>query len=113
VPVIHNGVSYVIPQSNNAMLYPGLGITVARARLVTDGMIAAGARAVSEMSDLANPGAPLLPMVSNLREVSAQVAARVVQQAIDDGVARTPPGDIEAAVQKAMWQPKYPTLKVV
>jgi malic enzyme len=108
-------VSYVIPQANNAMLYPGLGlgITVARARLVTDGMIAAAARAVSEMSDLSNPGAPLLPMVTNLREVSAEVAAKVVQQAIDDGVARTPPADIASAVQKAMWQPVYPRLEIV
>jgi malate dehydrogenase (oxaloacetate-decarboxylating) len=114
-PVTYNGVSYVIPQANNAMLYPGLGlgITVARARLVTDGMIAAAARAVSEMSDLSNPGAPLLPMVTNLREVSAEVAAKVVQQAIDDGVARTPPADIATAVQRAMWQPVYPRLKIV
>jgi len=114
-PVTYKGVSYVIPQANNAMLYPGLGlgITVARARLVTDGMIAAAALAVSEMSDLSNPGAPLLPMVTNLREVSAEVAAKVVQQAIDDGVARTPPADIATAVQKAMWQPVYPRLKIV
>jgi len=118
-PVTYNGVSYVIPQANNAMLYPGLGlgITVARARLVTDGMIAAAARAVSEMSDLSNPGAPLLPMVTNLREVSAKVAAKVaaevVQQAIDDGVARTPPADIATAVRTAMWQPVYPRLKIV
>jgi len=114
-PVTYNGVSYVIPQANNAMLYPGLGlgITVAHARLVTDGMIAAAARAVSEMSDLSSPGAPLLPMVTNLREVSAEVAAKVVQQAIDDGVARTPPADIATAVQKAMWQPVYPRLEIV
>jgi len=52
-------------------------------------------------------------MVTNLREVSAEVAAKDVQQAIDDGVARTPPADIATAVQRAMWQPVYPRLKIV
>ncbi len=114
-PVTYKGISYVIPQANNAMLYPGLGlgIVVSGAKLVTDGMIAAAARAVSEMSDLSQPGAPLLPMVNDLREVSAAVAQKVVEQAIADGVATHSPADIPAAVKKAMWQPVYPTLKIV
>jgi malate dehydrogenase (oxaloacetate-decarboxylating) len=114
-PVTYKGTSYVIPQANNAMLYPGLGlgITVSRARLVTDRMIAAAARAVSEMSDLSNAGAPLLPMVTDLRQVSRTVAEKVVQQAIDDDIARVQPNDIAAAVKTAMWQPIYPTLKIV
>ncbi|MEZ5581673.1 MAG: NAD-dependent malic enzyme [Candidatus Competibacteraceae bacterium] len=111
-PVTYRGVTYVIPQANNAMLYPGLGLGIitARARLVTDAMIAAAARAVSEMSDLSHPGAPLLPLVSNLRQVSAVVGIKVAQQAIKDGVARVIPNDVETAIKAAMWQPVYPKL---
>ncbi len=114
-PVTYKGISYVIPQANNAMLYPGLGlgITVSRAQLVTDGMIAAAARAVSDMSNVSTPGAPLLPLVNNLRQVSASVAERVVERAIADGVNRVDVVDVPAAVQAAMWQPVYPALKAV
>jgi malate dehydrogenase (oxaloacetate-decarboxylating) len=114
-PVTYKGISYVIPQANNAMLYPGLGlgIAVSRARLVTDGMIAAAARAVSEMSDVSAPGAPLLPLVSNLRQVSATVAQKVVDQAVAEGVNRVAVQDVSGAVKKAMWQPVYPALKAV
>ena len=111
-PVTYNKITHAIPQANNAMLYPGLGlgIVTSRARLVTDGMIAAAAKAVSEMSDLSHPGAPLLPLVNDLRHVSAVVGARVVEQAVKEGVARETPEDAEAAVRHKMWQPVYPKL---
>ena len=96
------------------MLYPGLGlgIVTSRAKLVTDGMIAAAAKAVSEMSDLSHPGAPLLPLVNDLRHVSAVVAAKVVEQAVKEGVAGQAPDDPEDAVKRNMWQPVYPGLCV-
>jgi len=111
-PVTLKKVTYSIPQANNAMLYPGLGqgIVTSRARLVTDGMIAAAARAVSDMSDVSLPGAPLLPMVSDLRRVSEVVAVKVVEQAIKDGVAHIVPDDVEETVKQNMWQPVYPKL---
>ena len=42
-PVTHNGPTYRIPQSNNALIFPGLGlgVTVARATRITDSMISA------------------------------------------------------------------------
>lgn len=113
-PVTFNGITHAIPQANNAMLYPGLGlgIVTCKASLVTDSMIAAAARAVSELSDVSHPGAPLLPMVDDLRRVSAIVAAKVVEKAIEDGVATISPDDVETAVAKAMWQPVYPKLSI-
>src|ERR1017187_73563 len=47
-PVTHKGVTYVVGQLNNAMLYPGLclGAIVSRARRISDGMFAAAASAV-------------------------------------------------------------------
>jgi malate dehydrogenase (oxaloacetate-decarboxylating) len=114
-PVTYKKTSYVIPQANNAMLYPGLGlgIVVSRACLVTDGMIAVAARAVSEMSDVSTPGAPLLPLVTDLRQVSAAVAEKVVNQAISESVARAEITDVKQAVKSAMWQPVYPAIKAV
>jgi malate dehydrogenase (oxaloacetate-decarboxylating) len=114
-PVTYKGICYAIPQANNAMLYPGLGlgIVVSRARLVTDGMIAAAARAVSEMTDISTPGAPLLPLVNDLRQVSAVVAQHVVEKALAEGVAQSQIEDIPGAVEKAMWRPVYPVLKIV
>lgn len=111
-PVTYKKITHAIPQANNAMLYPGLGlgIVTSRASLVTDGMIAAAARAVSEMSDTTQPGAPLLPLVNDLRRVSAKVGVAVVRQAIADGVAQVTPADVEATVQANMWQPVYPKL---
>ncbi|ADN35859.1 malic protein NAD-binding protein [Methanolacinia petrolearia DSM 11571] len=113
-PVTYNGVTYVIPQANNAMLYPGLGlgIVTCKAKLVTDGMIAAAAEAVSEMSDVSGAGAPLLPMVSDLRRVSAIVAQKVIEKAIEEKVATLIPEDIESIVAQAMWQPVYPEIVV-
>jgi len=86
------------------------GIVTSRAGLVTDAMIAAATRAVSDMSDVSLPGATLLPMVSDLRRVSEVVAVKVVKQAIKDGVTQIVPDDVEAAVKQNMWQPVYPKL---
>ena len=45
-PVTYDGVGYQIAQANNALIFPGLGlgVTVARASRVSDGMLAAAAR---------------------------------------------------------------------
>jgi len=111
-PVTLNGITYAIPQANNAMLYPGLGLGIitAGAEKVTDGMITAAARAVSEMSDLSQPGAPLLPLVDDLRHVSSIVATKVVERAMEEGVARNNIDNVPATVEATMWQPVYPEI---
>ena len=50
-PVTHKGITHVIGQANNAMLYPGLGLgtIVSRARLISVGMLAAAANALSSL----------------------------------------------------------------
>ena len=78
-PVVHEETTYRIAQANNALVFPGLGLGVAvvRARRVSDRMLAAAADAVAGLSDAGIRGAPLLPPVDNLREVSATVAVAV------------------------------------
>jgi malate dehydrogenase (oxaloacetate-decarboxylating) len=108
-PVTYRGVTYVVGQVNNAMLYPGLalGAIVARAARISDAMFAAAANAVSSLVTVRNPGASLLPHVDDLRSVSATVAVAVAEAAYVDGLAGIKLHDIVQQVQDAMWQPEY------
>lgn len=110
-PVSYNGTSYEIGQANNALLYPGLGLgtIVSGARHVTDTMLLAAAEAVAGQVDVSQPGASLLPPVSNLRASSATVAVAVARAAERDGVATKKHENLIQAVQDSMWQPVYPT----
>jgi malate dehydrogenase (oxaloacetate-decarboxylating) len=108
-PFTHKGVTYVVAQVNNAMLYPGLGLgaIISRARRISDGMLAAAASAVSSLVTVRQPGASLLPHSDNLRSVSVTVAVAVAEAACAEGLAGIKFGDIVQQVQDAMWQPEY------
>ncbi|AKR12356.1 malate dehydrogenase [Bacillus thuringiensis] len=116
-PVTYNGVTYVIGQSNNALIFPGLGLgtIVVRASIMTDGMFAAAAEAVASMVDTSQPGAPILPEVEELRNISEMVAIEVAKVAVAEGVARVnlSDNDIKMAVKEAMWKPEYRQIKAV
>jgi len=111
-PVALGDVTYTIAQANNALVFPGLGLGVAvsRATRVTDGMIAAAARAVASIAQAMRPGDSLLPAMSDLRRVSATVAIAVAQQAASEGLAGRTLTDPVQEVFEAMWQPVYPEL---
>lgn len=104
-----NGVTYEIGQANNMLVYPGLGLgtIVARAKVLSDGMISAAAHALGGMVDASQPGAPVLPPVSRLSEMSFRVAVAVAKQAIAEGLSRVEIDDVEAAVKAAQWTPEY------
>lgn len=116
-PVTYNGVTYVIGQSNNALIFPGLGLgtIVVRASVMTDGMFAAAAEAVASMVDTSQPGAPILPEVEELRNISELVAIEVAKVAVAEGVAREnlSDDDIKIAVKESMWKPEYRQIKAV
>ncbi|MDQ0495533.1 NAD-dependent malic enzyme [Paenibacillus brasilensis] len=112
-PVIYNNTKFEIGQSNNAFVFPGLGLgaIVVKSKIITDSMFAAAAHAVAQMVDLSQPGASLLPKISELREVSEAVAVAVAKAAVQDGVARRQPDDIAQAVRDAMWNCNYKPIK--
>ncbi len=112
-PVTYGDVCYQIAQANNALIFPGLGlgVTVSRARRVSDGMLAAAASALAGLSDAAAPGAPLLPPVTSLRDVSAAVAVAVARAAQAEGLAQTMLDDPDKQVAEAMWVPAYPVIE--
>jgi malate dehydrogenase (oxaloacetate-decarboxylating) len=108
-PVTYKGVTFVIGQVNNAMLYPGLclGAIVSRASRISDGMFTAAANAVSSLVTVRQPGASLLPHVDDLRTVSVTVAVAVAEAAHAEGLAGVFLDDVVQQVQDAMWQPEY------
>src|SRR5918996_704828 len=112
-PITYKGITYVIGQANNALLYPGLGLgtIVARAQHISDGMLASAAKAVASLVDAHLPGASLLPQVENLRNVSAAVAVEVAKKAKDEGLARAKLTNIVQEVHDIMWQPRYPQIE--
>jgi malate dehydrogenase (oxaloacetate-decarboxylating) len=114
-PVVINGITHHIGQCNNSYIFPGVGLGVisARAKRVTDAMFLAAARALAQQTPAAGtPGAPLLPKLTSIREVSTAVAVAVAQQAMSDGVAeRMSPDATMVAVQRNWWEPRYLPLK--
>ena len=114
-PVTHRGVTYVIGQVNNAMLYPGLclGAIVSKARRISDNMFAAAANAVSSLVAVRLPGASLLPHIDDLRKVSLTVGVAVAEAAVEDGLAGITFDDIVQQVGDAMWEPEYRRVEAV
>ena len=114
-PVEYDGRWYQIAQANNALVFPGigLGVTAARARRISAGMISAAAHAVASLSDAMTPGAALLPPVHSLRLVSTTVGVAVAQAAAAAGLADERLTDPIQQVYQAMWQPEYPQLDII
>ena len=114
-PVTYNGVRYQVAQANNALIFPGLGLgaTVCRARRISDGMLAAAARALADLSDATAPGTAILPPVTSLRAVSAAVATAVAQAAQAEGLVQTMLDDPAKQVSEAMWVPNYPAIEPI
>ena len=114
-PVPYRGVEYQVAQANNALIFPGLGlgVTVSRARRVSDGMLAAAADALARLSDATTPGAAVLPPVTSLRAVSAAVAEAVARAAVAEGLSGVPLDGLAERVREAMWEPAYPRAEAI
>ena len=108
-PVTHKGITHVIGQLNNAMLYPGVGLgaIVSRAKRISLGMLVAAANALSSLVAVHLAGATLLPHIEDLRSVTVTVAVAVAEAAVQEGLAGVKLADIVQQVEDAMWQPEY------
>ncbi len=109
--VLHNGKPKRVDQTNNAYIFPGmgLGIIAVKAKRVTDRMFMVAAKALAALSPAKNnPDANLLPPLEQIRAVSRQIAIDVAMEAVHAGL--TAPLDKEAviaAVDAKIWQPEY------
>lgn len=108
-PVEYNGVTYVIGQANNALIYPGLGLgsIAVNASLLTDEMISSAAHSLSEFLEINVKGAAVLPPVSKLTQFSETVANAVAECAVKQGLNRVQTNDIKRTVQSLIWKPVY------
>jgi malate dehydrogenase (oxaloacetate-decarboxylating) len=112
-----NGKVFRADQTNNAYVYPGIGLgaIATGSRRLSDGMFLAAAHAVAAKSPaIADPGANLLPPLRQIRELTFHVAVAVGKQAQKEGLTR-PMSDeaVATAVRAKMWEPRYPSYKRV
>jgi len=110
-PVERDGRALRVDQTNNAYVYPGIGLgaIAAKASRISDGMFLAAARTIAEMSPAKHdPQANLLPPLVRSRELSFHVAMAVAKQAQADGLAAVVSDEaLTAAVMAKMWEPVY------
>ena len=110
-PVTYAGRTLRVGQSNNAFVFPGIGLgaLVAEAREVTDGMCLAAAESLAALvSDTDLAAGSVYPPIAELRRVAGRIAEAVVRAARQEGVGR-PLEDaaIPGAVAAARWEPRY------
>jgi malate dehydrogenase (oxaloacetate-decarboxylating) len=112
-----------VAECNNSVVFPGIGLggVLCRTRRVTDKMLVAATQGVAEMGPALKDDrdtAPLLPGVEVVRDVSVRVARKVIQAAIEDGVATeegipTDENELDEWIRDQMWEPVYRPLRLV
>ncbi len=110
-PIEWKGRSIPVDQTNNAYIFPGIGLAVvaARVRRISDGMFLAAARRLAELSPARfDPDRSLLPPLTAVLDVSRSVAEAVAVQAQAEGHADAMPlVELQRAIAAAMWSPVY------
>jgi len=110
-PVNYEGRKIPIAQCNNVYIFPavGLGVVASTARRITGPMMLAAARTLAGNSPaLKDASAPLLPTLTDLRRVAADIALAVGIAAQKDGVAAQMIEDeLRARVMATQWTPDY------
>jgi len=110
-PVNYGGRQIPIAQCNNVYIFPamGLGVVASGARRVTHSMMLAAARALSANSPaLKDSSASLLPPLTDLRRVAAEIALAVATQAQKDGVAaKLGEDELRHRITATQWTPAY------
>jgi len=113
-PVSYGGHKIPIAQCNNVYIFPamGLGIVASGARRVTDAMMLAAARTLGANSPaLKDPTASLLPRLTDLRRVAAEIAFAVGIVAQKDGVApKISEDQLRQRITETQWTPAYTSL---
>lgn len=111
-PVEYNGKVYVPGQSNNAYIFPGLGLglVISGAIRVHDDMLLAASEALAGQVTRENIDNGLIyPPFSKIRKISAAIAANVAAKAYELGVAtRLPrPENLVKHAESCMYSPLY------
>ncbi|KAG5067704.1 hypothetical protein JHK85_000081 [Glycine max] len=111
-PVEYKGKVYYSGQANNAYIFPGfgLGLVISGAIRVHDDMLLAASEALAKLvSDENYEKGLIYPPFSNIREISANIAASVAGKAYELGLAtRLPrPQNLVKYAESCMYSPVY------
>ena len=110
-PVEIDGQPSTVDQTNNAYIFPGIGLGVlaVRARRVSERMFTAAAQALAAISPAArDPRRSLLPPVQELRSVAVSIAAAVARQARAEGLCEAfDDSELDQLIARKMWEPVY------
>ncbi|KAI3521516.1 hypothetical protein L1887_10986 [Cichorium endivia] len=111
-PVEYNGKVFVSGQSNNAYIFPGLGLglIISGAIHVHDDMLLAASEALAEQVTQEHlDNGSIYPPFTNIRKISAHIAAKVATKAYELGLAsRLPkPENLVAYAESCMYSPNY------
>jgi malate dehydrogenase (oxaloacetate-decarboxylating) len=109
--VSYAGRAMPIAQCNNVYIFPavGLGVVASGASRVTDAMMLAAARTLAANSPaLQDSFASLLPPLTDIRRVAAEIAIAVGIEAQKDGVApKLSEAELRQRVLEIQWTPAY------
>ena len=98
-------------QGNNAYVFPGIGLgaIACQAKHINDAMFLAAADALAHQVSQANLDAgTLYPPLSDIREVSLNIAVAAAEKAYETGLAGLKrPADLKAHIESLMYQPDY------
>lgn len=107
-----DGRTLVPGQGNNVYIFPGLalGVIASQSSRIPEDMFLTAAETLAELvseEDLAQ--GRVYPPLSNIKEVSIQMALRIVDLAFEKGIANVVPmpEDREALVRSILYRPEY------
>lgn len=108
----YDGKVFVPGQSNNAYIFPGfgLGLVISGAIRVHEDMLLAASEALAAQATQENfDKGSIFPPFTNIRKISARIAAAVAAKAYELGLATRlpPPRDLVKYAQSCMYTPVY------
>ncbi|KAL3535693.1 hypothetical protein ACH5RR_004154 [Cinchona calisaya] len=111
-PVEFNGKLYVPGQANNCYIFPGFGLGLVMSgtiRVHDDMLLAASEALAKQVTDEHYAQGMIYPPFSNIRKISANIAADVAAKAYELGVAtRLPrPENLVKFAESCMYTPNY------
>ncbi|KAH6835906.1 NADP-malic enzyme 3, partial [Perilla frutescens var. hirtella] len=111
-PFEYNGKTYVSGQSNNAYIFPGFGLGLIMSgtvRVHHDLLLAASEALASQTTEENHANGLIYPPFTNIRKISAHIAANVATKAYELGLAsRLPrPKNLVDFAESCMYTPVY------
>jgi malate dehydrogenase (oxaloacetate-decarboxylating) len=104
-----------IGQANNAFIFPGIGLgaLLSGTRVITNGMFFAAGQALAASVRQAELDSGLLyPSISNMHEVSLQVAGAVIRHAVENELVEPlSEPQIQELLAGNTWDPVYPVFE--